>query len=93
MIATFKRKWTEKVFNISWTYLEYEYRGHRYVVEINNSRGNEPLSWQHRNAQARIDRIIEMENSEKKEIKNQETAGSIIGKFLDYCEGITDTFE
>ena len=93
MKATFKRKWTEKVFNVFWTYLEYEYRGYTYIVEINNNKGNEPLSWQHRNAQARIDRIIEMENNEKKEVKNQETADSIIGKFLDYCEGITDTFE
>lgn len=44
-------------------YLEYEYKGHRYEVHENKSKGNEPLSWQHRMEQARIDRLIDMENN------------------------------
>lgn len=44
-------------------YLEYEYRGHRYEVYENRAKGNEPLSWQHRNAQARIDSIIRSQSN------------------------------
>lgn len=61
MKATYITKWTDKEF----TFLEYEYRGHKYIVEINNAKGNEPLSWQHKNAHARIDREIELEEKEK----------------------------
>ena len=39
--------------------MDYEYRNHTYTVYINTSKGNEPLSWQHKNNQAQIDRIIE----------------------------------
>ena len=44
-------------------YLEYEYRGHRYEVYENRAKGNEPLSWQHRSEQARIDSIIKAESN------------------------------
>jgi hypothetical protein len=46
-------------------YLEYEYRGHRYEVYENRAKGNEPLSWQHRNEQARIDSIIKAESNQR----------------------------
>lgn len=46
-------------YNRDFVYLEYEYRGHTYEVYENRARGNEPLAWQHRNEQARIDRLIE----------------------------------
>lgn len=48
-------------FDRGMVYLEYEYRGHRYEVYENRAKGNEPLSWQHRNAQANIDKLIETE--------------------------------
>ena len=38
-------------------YLEYEYRGMTYTVHENRAKGNEPLSWQHKTEQDRIDRI------------------------------------
>lgn len=50
-------------FDRNMVYLEYEYRGHRYTVYENRAKGNEPLSWQHKNAQADIDRDIELENN------------------------------
>jgi hypothetical protein len=42
-------------------YLEYRYRGHRYEVHENRAEGNEPLAWQHRSEQDRIDRLIDTE--------------------------------
>ncbi len=42
----------------------YRYRGYEYQVNVNNGKGNEPLSWQHKNAQARIDKIIEIKEKE-----------------------------
>ena len=40
-------------------YFEYEYRGMKYTVYENLSKGNEPLSWQHRTEQERIDFILD----------------------------------
>ena len=47
-------------YNKDFVYLEYEYRGYRYEVYENRAKGNEPLSWQHANEQARIDNLIEI---------------------------------
>ena len=47
-------------YNRDFVYLEYEYRGKTYEVYENRAKGNEPLAWQHRNAQAMIDRNIEI---------------------------------
>ena len=63
--AKFLNRYEYRNFNDDIVELEYEYRGHKYTVEENRSKGNEPLSWQHRNAQARIDSMIEMEEREK----------------------------
>ena len=57
MKATYIGKWYHKEH----VFLQYEYRGHKYEVVENRAKGNEPLSWQHKNEQARIDRLIEME--------------------------------
>ena len=43
-------------------FLEYEYRGRRYEVYENRAKGNEPLSWQHKSEQSRIDQIIDLSN-------------------------------
>ena len=40
-------------------YLTYEYRGIKYEVRENRAKGNEPLSWQHRSEQDRIDRVLD----------------------------------
>lgn len=68
--AKFLSRYEYRNFNDDIVELEYEYRGHKYTVEENRSKGNEPLSWQHRNAQARIDSMIEMEEREKERNTN-----------------------
>lgn len=54
-----KAKYIGKSFYRGYVYLEYEYRGHRYEVYEHETKGGEPLAWQHGNAQARIDKEIE----------------------------------
>ncbi len=46
-------------------YLEYEYKGRTYTVHVNNSKGNEPLSWQHKSNQSFIDRMLKIESKSK----------------------------
>ena len=74
MKAKFIQAYRYSEWNRSIVELEYEYRGHRYTVMEDKSKGNEPLAWQHRAEQDRIDRIIEMEerdsNTEAKESSN-----------------------
>ncbi len=57
--AKFVRKYYGRGYDRDFVYLVYEYRGYKYVVEENTAKGSEPLSWQHRNEQAQIDRLIE----------------------------------
>ena len=52
-------------------YLEYEYRGYIYTVYENTAKGNEPLSWQHKAEQARIDKIIKEEEKQKQYTKEE----------------------
>ena len=60
MKAKFIDKWYGTGYDRNMVYLEYEYRGERYTVTENMAKGNEPLAWQHKSEQARIDRIIDM---------------------------------
>lgn len=60
--------------------LEYEYRGETYWVHIHNTKGNEPLAWQHRNAQAQIDKELEL----REKIKENHEPVETFGKSLDY---------
>lgn len=64
--AKFVSKWCGRGFDRDSVYLEYEYRGQTYIVYENRAKGNEPLAWQHRNAQAAIDRDIEVDEKLKK---------------------------
>ena len=64
--AKFIGKWLGSGFDRDSVYLEYEYRGRTYTVYKNLSKGNEPVSRQHRNAQNAIDRYIETEEKLKK---------------------------
>ena len=57
--ATFIRKYYGKGFERDFVFMVYGYRGHEYTVYENRAKGNEPLSWQHKSEQARIDRLIE----------------------------------
>ena len=59
MKARFIDKWYGTGYNRNTVYLEYEYRNERYVVTENMAKGNEPLSWQHKTEQARIDKMLD----------------------------------
>jgi hypothetical protein len=61
MKAKFVSKFMDTSYGQHMVYLEYEYRGHRYMVYENRNKGNIPLSWQHANEQSRIDTLIELE--------------------------------
>ena len=60
-------------YNRHMIFLEYEYRGYTYTVYENTAKGNEPLSWQHKAEQAKIDGLIKAKEQEehytKKEIE------------------------
>ena len=81
MKAKFISKYAHKEFNEFIVELEYEYRGHRYTISENRSKGNEPLSWQHKNAQAEIDRLIELENRPKDDDEH-ESIDEIMAKWF-----------
>ena len=53
--------------------LEYEYRGETYWVHIHNTKGNEPLAWQHRSEQARIDKALDLREKIKENHEPIET--------------------
>lgn len=73
-------------------YLEYEYKGRTYTVYINTAKGNEPLNWQHKAEQARIDKIIEEEEKQKQYTKEEiekaqkELENAIIDLFMKWEE-------
>ena len=60
--AKFIGKYYGRGYDKDYIFIEYEYKGEKYEVYINTAKGNEPLSWQHKNAQARIDKMIELDN-------------------------------
>lgn len=62
MKATFKEKIRERRFNEDITTYFWEYRGREYTTYVNHNKGNEPLSWQHKNEQGRIDTMLELDN-------------------------------
>lgn len=67
MRATFIGKYYGTGYDRNNVYLEYEYRGMTYTVMENRTKGNEPLSWQHRSEQSRIDQILDMPQTTKSE--------------------------
>lgn len=69
-MKNYKATYIGKSYDRDYIYLEYEYRGRTYEVYENRAKGNEPLRWQHANAQARIDNEIELE--EKSKMQKQE---------------------
>ena len=84
--AKFISKTYETGYDKNFIFLEYEYRGRRYEIYENRSKGNEPLSWQHKNAQARIDHEIELEEKQKESSFIGESVQESLDKFFEYLE-------
>ena len=81
-------------YDKDFVYLEYEYRGKRYEVYENRAKGNEPLAWQHRNAQIEIDTAIERaERAAQNAGKITETADEALQRFFDYIDGNEKAFD
>lgn len=71
MKARYIGKYNGTGYNRHMIYLEYEYKGYTYTVYENTAKGNEPLSWQHKAEQARIDNIIKAKEQEKNMTKEE----------------------
>lgn len=84
--AKFIRKYYGRGYDRDFVYLAYEYRGREYTVYENRAKGNEPLSWQHRNEQAHIDSLIEEQSRPKKPYRYEDSAEYAFSLFLDYVE-------
>lgn len=69
--AKFLFKARERKFNEDFTFYFWEYRGYKYTTYINHNKGNEPLQWQHKSEQDRIDGIIEQKEKQAKEQEKQ----------------------
>ncbi len=65
--AKFLSKYSYTRFGQHIIELEYEYRGMRYTVIENRSKGNEPLAWQHKSEQNHIDQMLDMEATKASE--------------------------
>lgn len=87
------RKYYGTGYDRDYVYLVYEYRGHEYTVYENTAKGNEPLAWQHRNEQARIDRLIEEQSRPKKPYRYEDSAQHGIDCFFDYISGDETSFD
>lgn len=83
--AKYIGRYIEKDYNKTIVSLEYEYRGHKYTVYDNRSQGGEPLSWQHKNHQAQIDRMIEMEEKECK-TESSVFVDDVLKELIDYWD-------
>lgn len=86
MKAKFVGKYYGTGFDKDYIYLEYEYKGRRYEVYENRVKGNEPLSWQHKNAQSKIDSEIELESKEKESNFVGESVQEGLDNFFKYLE-------
>ena len=71
MKARYIGKYNGTGYDRHMVYLEYEYKGYTYTVYENTAKGNEPLSWQHKAEQARIDNIIKAKEQEKNITKEE----------------------
>ena len=86
--ATFVRKYYGRGYDAHMVYLVYSYRGHEYTVYENLAQGNEPLSWQHRNEQDIIDRLVEQKGEEEsaRSCRYEDTVQYAVGQFLDFLD-------
>lgn len=90
--AKFIRKYYGKGYDRDFVYLVYEYRGYEYTVEENRAKGNEPLAWQHKQEQDRIDRLIEEQDRPKKPYKYEDSAEYSFDLFMRYINGDETAF-
>ena len=84
--AKFFAEYRHRKYNENITEITYEYRGHKYTVDINHNKGNEPLAWQHKNAQGRIDTIIEMEERGNKENQSGISVDEALEELLNFWD-------
>ena len=84
--ATYIGKYYGTGYDRAFVYLEYEYRGRKYEVYENRAKGNEPLAWQHKAAQDRIDREIEIEEKRKAQDADMPTVSEDLDKIFKYFE-------
>lgn len=91
--AKFIRKYYGTGYERNFVYMDYEYRGHEYTVYENLGKGNEPLAWQHKNAQAGIDRLIEEKQKKEKPYKYEDTAQYGFDEFWKYIKGEKSIFD
>lgn len=85
--SKFIRKYYGRGYDRCFIYMDYEYRGHEYTVYENRAKGNEPLAWQHKSEQAKIDLLIEQENQQKGSCMYEDTAEYGFDLFMEYVEG------
>lgn len=79
MKAKFISKHYGTGYDRGYVYLEYEYRGMTYTVYENRAKGNEPLAWQHKNEQARIDKILDTPQQIKSKPINWDEIWEMLG--------------
>ena len=65
------------------TVLKYEYRGKFYEITDYGWVGCEPLSWQHKNAQAHIDEMIDIGERQRKSDFVEEPAEVGLNEFFE----------
>lgn len=85
MKAKYIGKYYGKGFDRDNIYLDYEYRGMTYTIVENRAKGNEPLAWQHRAEQDRIDRILDTPTASN-EYKYEGSAQEGFDIFWEYVE-------
>lgn len=94
--ATFKEKHCGRRYDAHNVYLVYEYRGYEYTVCENWAKGNEPLAWQHRAEQNRIDRLTERGGRPMEPVepcRYEDTAEYGIDQFLRFVDGEPSGFD
>ena len=79
--ATFVESYVDRAWGKYIVYRVYNYRGQEYTTMEDYKKGNEPLSWQHRNAQATIDWMLDTK------CKSTEPAEKGFELFWEYVEG------
>ena len=96
--AQFKGSYYGTGFDRKTIYMDFEYRGRTYTVYENRAKGNEPIAWQHRNAQTSIDAAIEREEKQREydathEHRYEDTAQYAFDCFWNYVNGDENAFD
>lgn len=82
--ATYIGSYRKQYFDEDILYMYYKYRGHEYEVAIDYGHKNESLRNQHAYEQARIDRIIELEEQDKHREPQKPTIDECMKELMDY---------